>query len=165
MAGTLTVTHTTGATVYGHIFAVSGSNDGKIADVVAQAFDAYATGDIADYDLPLTELGTASQVYQVAFPAWIAAGIYRVIFRVQSGGSPAETDTVLESRLVYWGGASFVDLSEVHAILCNDVEIDHDAGTVKPYDDAGYAGGAGTARETLTRGSVAGGKKTTVIRS
>lgn len=59
------------------------------------SFEAYQTANLGTYDLPLTEQGTASKHYVVAFPSGISAGRYLVTAFVQAsgpGGDPAESD-------------------------------------------------------------------------
>lgn len=101
MAGELQITHTTGQTVYAQVF----DETGQVWDAVAGAWDPYATGAIDDYDISLTELGTASQVYTGTFPATIEAGSYWVHYRDQAGGSVAESDTIISTARVEWNGS------------------------------------------------------------
>ncbi len=146
MADTLHTTHTSGATVYAMIFNAAG----QVADVVAQAFEAYDTASIANYDLAMTEQGTASRHYLAAFPAWIPAGMYRVTYYDQTGGAPAETDAIVAEEVVHWHGAAFVSLGNVWAALHGDTLWDYAAGELKFYDGNGYQGGAGTVVRTMT---------------
>ena len=104
MAGELQITHTTSSTVYAHVL----DENGQIWDAVAGAWDAYLTADIADYDIALTELGTASQIYTGTFPATIEAGSYWVHYRDQAGGAPAETDTIVATDRVEWSGSGLL---------------------------------------------------------
>lgn len=69
------------------------------------AFVSYATADIDDYAIAMTEQGTASQYYTATFPA-AARGIYHVTIYLQGGGSPAEGDTRLDSFTLEWDGSA-----------------------------------------------------------
>ena len=59
------------------------------------AFVTYATVDYANYDVAMTEQGTASGWYQVDIPSFPAGtiGPYIVSAHQQAGGTPVETDT------------------------------------------------------------------------
>lgn len=82
--------HTTGETLYAIIVQPS---TGKVRDVVAGAWDTLADADWGDYDVPMTEAGTASKLYQADAPSdLLTAGYLEYIVYVQAGGSPAVTD-------------------------------------------------------------------------
>lgn len=73
------------------------------------AFEAYATANIATYDIALTEQGTASKVYAFTFPAAItASGMYFVdIYVYAVAGTPAETDSgPLWRENIDWDGSA-----------------------------------------------------------
>lgn len=72
-------------------------------------FEAYATANYATYDIAATEQST-SGYYTAAFPA-IAAGIYNVTAKEQTGGSPDESDLVIGAGTVQWTGSVVVPLS------------------------------------------------------
>lgn len=84
----------TGSTVYAIVFQRS---TGKVRDVVAGAWDDFADADIGDYDVALTEKGTASAIYQGDEPSGLdlAAEAYDVKLYRRAGGSPAIGDTLL----------------------------------------------------------------------
>lgn len=89
----------TGVTVYAHVR----NRTSQIWNTSGTpAFEAYATANIADYDIALTEQGTASKSYVGNFPAVGASGYYDVEYYLQGGGSPAETDTLLGQEAGYW---------------------------------------------------------------
>lgn len=59
------------------------------------AFETYATANMAEYVLLCTELGTDSQVFQFTFPTDpidLPAGLYYLVFKIKAGGSYAEND-------------------------------------------------------------------------
>jgi hypothetical protein len=104
MADTLQVQHTaSGATLY----ALIRDADGAVWNGLA--FEAYLTANLSNYDIALTEQGTASRYYTAAMPA-LAAGRYSVVVFVQAGGAPAETDTVAATGLGEWDGTRFTRL-------------------------------------------------------
>lgn len=77
------------------------------------SFGAYATGSYTDYDVAMTEQGTASGYYVGTFPAAIAAGVYSIVAKQQLGGTPAETDTTIGTGDYHWTGTVTVQLSDV----------------------------------------------------
>lgn len=108
MANELQQTHTTGKTVYANIIAGNGADVGKIWSVTGSAFEAYSTANFGNYDIALTEQGTASQIYLGTFDASIVAGLYFIQFREQAGGSPAESDTIIGTETLTWDGSAVV---------------------------------------------------------
>lgn len=102
MAELLKVQHTTAAL---NIYAVLRNSAGEVWN--GSTFVTYATANLGDYDLAMTEQGTASRFYAVAMPA-VAQGTYSVVAFVRAGGSPAETDTPIAVGQVEWSGTAFV---------------------------------------------------------
>jgi hypothetical protein len=84
----------------------------------------------ADYAVAMTEKNTlagASGHYVGDFDASgnIAAGIYKVGFYEQAGGSPADTDIPAFQRAeMDWTGTAEIFRSTLHDILEGDIEID-----------------------------------------
>ena len=108
MAQKLKLAYETGRTVYALAYDYN-------ADIWnSAAFVTYATANRATYDIPMTELGTASGVYTATFPV-VAAGSYSVIYYEQLGASPAESDTLLAVSQEDWDGAAFMGLASVQA--------------------------------------------------
>lgn len=69
------------------------------------AFETWADGNIATYDIPLTASG--GDLYAADFPSGITtAGYYTVDYYKQAGGSPATSDYRLDGELIYWTGQS-----------------------------------------------------------
>lgn len=108
MAAELQADHTTGRTVY---FLLRNSV-GAIWN--GAAFEAYATGNYANYDIAATEQGTASGLYVANMPA-VSAGLYNLVAKERAGGSPAESDVTIGEGEIEWT-STLVGLS---ALLVN----------------------------------------------
>lgn len=98
MAGELQRRYTTAKNVYAQIRSATATIWN------GTALEAYLTANIANYDVPMTEQGTASQVYAGPFPAAAVAGTYRVSYWERVGGAPAETDTYIDTEWLEWNG-------------------------------------------------------------
>lgn len=71
-------------------------------------FEAYDAGSFTDYDIAMTEQG-ASGVFVADFPAAIlTGGTYEYYVHLQSGGSPAQGDAVVNTGRVDWTGSASV---------------------------------------------------------
>lgn len=104
MADTLQLQHSvSGATLY----AIIRNADGEVWN--GAAFEAYVTANLGNYDVALTEQGTASRYYAVAMPA-VVAGLYSIVAFVRAGASPAETDSVVGTVTGEWDGTRFTRL-------------------------------------------------------
>jgi hypothetical protein len=97
----------TGATLY----AIIRDAAGQAADVVAEAFEAYDTASRDDYDIAITEQGTASLHYVATFPSWISSGVYLITVHEKAGGSPAESDPLLAAEWYQWDGINLGKVS------------------------------------------------------
>jgi len=94
MADELKRTYTGTSSVYALLRRRS---DGFVGDHTAEAWEAWADGDIGDYDVPLTDNG--GFFFSADMPSWIADGVdIWVEYRRQDGGAPAITDNVLGSE-------------------------------------------------------------------
>lgn len=110
MAKEVTAIVTAGSTVYFQVWRLT---DGKVWNTSGTpAFENYATANIADYDIAMTQQGTASGVYCGDFPA-LSAGSYYVIVYIRAGGSPAESDTKVATGVIHWSGTAVIDLVDV----------------------------------------------------
>ena len=98
---------TTGATLY---FVVRNAT-GSIWN--GTAFETFVTANWGTYDVSLTEQGTASGYYVGNFPSTITAGIYNIVAKRQSGGSPLETDATVATGEINWDGTVVMPLSNV----------------------------------------------------
>lgn len=105
--------HTSGLTLYAMIRTTTGT----IWNTAGVAFEAYATGNITDYDIALAEQGTASRYYVGTFPATIAAGVYNLIVKQRAGGAPAESDDTVGEGAIEWDGSAVVSLSSIRSRL------------------------------------------------
>ena len=75
------------------------------------AFEAYSSADWASYRIPLTEQGSSS-VYVADFPSGIVtSGTYEYYVHRQVGGSPAETDPVVNTGKVDWTGSVSISVA------------------------------------------------------
>lgn len=73
---------------------------------------AYATVDYANYKIAATEQGSASGYYVATFPSTLAAGVYNIAWKQQSGGSPVEGDTTIAVQTFYWSGTAEVSIAD-----------------------------------------------------
>ncbi len=88
-------------TVYVLVFNLAG----KVWNAATSAFETYVTASRDSYDIPLTEQGTASGIYLGDFPVLIqTSGTYTYYGYIQAGGSPAESDTLIQAGEVDWTG-------------------------------------------------------------
>ena len=93
MANELQAIGQTGQT---HYFLIL-DDQGLIFRTTTGSFEAYVTANYGDYDIPATELGTASRIYVADFPNGQVEATYGVIFRRQQTGSPAEGDSTIST--------------------------------------------------------------------
>lgn len=108
MAGELQIAHATAKTVYAQIRSATGTIWNTAG---TPAFESYNTSNIGDYDIALTEQGTASGYYVGTFPTGITTpGAYTVTYFERAGGSPAETDIKLGVEVIQWSGTAVVPL-------------------------------------------------------
>jgi hypothetical protein len=104
MASELKTQFASGQTVY----AVVLNGAGRAWRTDSSVFELPTAGEWADYAVTMTEQSTTG-VYEGSFPTAItAAGAYPILFRQQSGGSPAATDqnSGMLGGLVFWTGAA-----------------------------------------------------------
>jgi hypothetical protein len=95
-----------------NIYCVIRDASGAAYRADTQVFEAYVTANLTStkYAIAMTEQGTASRYYTVAFPSAIGAGIYAVAVFKRVGGSPAESDVVVSGGSIDWDGANIVPL-------------------------------------------------------
>lgn len=105
MAGELQLAHgVSGRTLY----AVVRNTAGQVWN--GTSFEAYNASNWATYDIALTEQST-SGYYVGNFPA-VAAGVYPVEVRHQSGGGPAVGDTVVGDGAIDWTGSAVAGVKD-----------------------------------------------------
>ena len=98
MANELAITFPTAATVYAIIYRTA---DGYVWN--GSDFVVFANADIADYDVPLTNLG--GDFYAAGFPSGVTADTTcTVVYHKQAGATPATTDLLLDSKTKVWIG-------------------------------------------------------------
>jgi hypothetical protein len=72
------------------------------------AFETFVDANIGNYDLPMTQEGTASLIYTADVPA-LAAGRYSAIVKTRAGGSPSISDALAGGPWTFdWDGAAVV---------------------------------------------------------
>lgn len=81
---------------------------GQIWNTASSAFQAYATANITDYDIALTEQGSASKYYTGNFPTAIPRGLYFVTVKIRAGASPAESDLLAGAGEYLWTGVALI---------------------------------------------------------
>lgn len=106
MGTTIQAHHVTGKTLYFQVRDFSG----QVFSTVSSLFEAYSTANRANYDVAMTEEGTASGHYVGTFPAAIAVGDYAVEVFDQVGGAPAEGDTLVAvGSPIPWDGSALIE--------------------------------------------------------
>lgn len=147
MAGEVQCTHTTARTLY----ALIRNSIGQVWDTVDVAFETYATAQLENYDVALSEQGTASGYYTGTFPTDITtAGVYSVVVYDRAGGSPAETDTLVATGDLHWTGSVVAEYANVERWNGTLVPTEHTAG----YPIVTVKDGAGTGEINTTSGRV-----------
>lgn len=107
MAGEIQVAYQAAATVY----VLIRNRNGAIWN--GSTFETYVTANYATYTVSLTEQGSASGFYAGTFPAGITTpGVYSIVAKRQSGGSPAETDSTIATGDLQWNGSTTLPLSD-----------------------------------------------------
>ena len=101
MANDLKIVLDTGLTLYARVF----NQTGQIWNTSSLVFESWSDGNVTDYDVSLTELG--SGVYFGDFPtAIVEEARYVIVVCEQIGGAPAVTDPIQAKprREFKWGG-------------------------------------------------------------
>lgn len=145
---------TTGLTLYAQVF----NTTGQFWNTNSAAFESYQTANIADYDVALSEQGSASGIYFGTFPAAITSGDFTCIVRRLAGGSPAETDVALGTVDIPWNGVTGT-VVPLTAVLLGSAGMDavtvetglnaRQAISVIVSTTGGKVSGAGTGTETF----------------
>ena len=87
---------------------------GEWYNTVGAAFETFNASNFTQYAISATEFGT-SGVYHAAMPL-VAAGIYNIVARRQSGGSPAQSDLKVAAGEIDWNGTIIIRYSNVEQI-------------------------------------------------
>src|SRR4051812_22374404 len=101
MAGEIQFSFVTGKTCY---FQVR-NRTGQVWNTGTLAFEAYLTANIANYNVAMSEQGSASAFYVGTFPATIVPGVYSIVGKQQIGGGPAESDPSIANGDFQWNGS------------------------------------------------------------
>ena len=111
------------ATGSSDLYAVVFDADGKACTDPAgtPTFEAPATASWGNYDIPLAEYGTASQVYRANFPA-VDAGM-RMVRIYEKSGTPAASDSLLGEGEIRWDGAAEVNEASIDSTDTEDISI------------------------------------------
>ena len=80
------------------IYIVIRNSAGKVWN--GSAFEIWADGSIANYDIPCTYKG--GNLYSVDFPASITRGYHTIQIVIQAGEAPSTSDLPLDGALGYW---------------------------------------------------------------
>lgn len=135
MANEIQLAHNaTGRTIY----ALIRNSTGSVWQTTTSTFVTYATANLANYDIALTEQGTASRYYAGDMPA-LAAGVYSVSAFDRSGGAPAEGDTLVGVEDIEWSGTAVVTtsaLATAAALATVDDFLDTEIAAIKAKTDA-----------------------------
>jgi hypothetical protein len=99
MANELIISYPTGATLYALLYDATGNVWN------GSAFAAPGSANWLDYDLPMTEVATATGIYRASMPA-VAAGVYGWTVRKQAGASPAVGDVAVGNGEIRWTGTA-----------------------------------------------------------
>lgn len=109
------------------------------------AFETYATANIANYDIALTEQGTGSNFYSGNFPTGITTpGLYLITIHEQAGGGPAESDTILSLGELHWNGSEarpVADTMWMNTGALDTPEAEISLKSLVVYNDSGAAVG------------------------
>jgi hypothetical protein len=88
------------------------NRNGLVWNTNSNAFEVYATANLALYAVTGTEQST-SAFYAGTFPSQIPPGTYSIIAKAQTGGSPAETDATVGGQNLEWNGTAIGPLSDL----------------------------------------------------
>ena len=138
MSNEIAIRYVTGKTLYALMY---NSANGEVWNTVTSAFETYATANLGNYDIPLTEEGTASARYVGTVPTAVPAADLDIDVMDQAGSSPAESDTLAGTGKIPWNGSARVDTGVLFRVLqamCrSDVSAPSEiGGTFNPANDA-----------------------------
>lgn len=147
---TIRTRYPTGKTLYTQIESGSGVWNGT-------AYETFATADWGLYATSTPETPASSGRYVCQFPTSSAAGNYAWVVYLQSGGTPATTDTPIASGSSYWDGTTFGGTSAVTGDVSGKVlgsgsgsisgvgvQVANGGGAIVVHQGTAQAGGAST---------------------
>lgn len=134
----------TGVTLYAQVW----NSTGSVWN--GSAFETYATANIANYAITMTEKGTASGFWAGTFPS-TSAGTYGVVVYQRAGGSPAETDEQVADGNIDWNGSAVIGYTNVIQWNSTAVKTPTTAGVpeVCLTDAVSHGGTLGSSTATL----------------
>jgi hypothetical protein len=100
---TLNVVWNGSATIYANI------SDNSRNTWNGSGFEAYNSGHVSNYDIPLTALG--GDLYSASVPVAVPVGTYIFYYYLQASGSPATTDELIDSYTATWNGQAITPAS------------------------------------------------------
>lgn len=106
MSNEVKISYEAGSTLYFRVF----NSAGQVWNTSGTpAFEAWAAGNVADYDIALVDL--SSGVYLGDFPT-TAAGTYGIVAFDQAGGTPAITDVAISPiGAIKWSGTAEIPIA------------------------------------------------------
>lgn len=132
---------------------------GQVWDTVDEVFVTYVTANLARYAITLTEVGTASGIYQGTFPSEIPAGLYKLVARRKAAAidPPAEANPRCGHGQANWDGAALVPVTSAAHIADAYLDRPNAIAGATPRQHyrrtgaviAGRASGAGGGTETF----------------
>jgi len=130
MANEIQTDYTAGNTLY----AIIRNAAGQVWRPAGQAFENWGadTHDASDYAIALTD--TSGSRYVGDVDANLPAGEYAIQCFVQAGATPADTDTLLDSRALTWTGVAELTAAR---LLANRAVHDLTTGKIDYYDEGG----------------------------
>lgn len=105
MSNELSVTHSTGNTIY----LVLLNTASQVYNTSTTSFETPQNANWANYAIAATEAGTTG-IYRGDMPS-VAAGIYYLVAYKQSGGSPAVGDSDIGEGAMEWDGSAEIALN------------------------------------------------------
>ena len=92
------------------VYVIIRNSNGYVYQTTTQQFVEFVDGDLSTYDILMSEQGTSSGYYEVAFPSEITTpGEYNVEFFRQLGASPDVTDIYIAGGEFEWDGSAEAD--------------------------------------------------------
>lgn len=94
------------------VYATIHGSGNSVWSTVGNAFEAFTSGNFANYDVSLAEQGV-SNFFVGDMPSTVPAGVYDVVARRQATGTPLQTDQPVAGGQVEWNGTKSVPLSDL----------------------------------------------------
>jgi hypothetical protein len=111
MSSVATITET-GLTIY----VVFRDVDSQLWNDVDDLLEAFTPTNYTEYAVAAAEQGTTGYYY-AGTPALLPIGTYRLDWRAQAGGSPAQTDLCVACGSAYWNGIQWLSFEGMDRVL------------------------------------------------